>query len=372
MIKIIEVKTKKQTKMFAEFPIKLYKNNKYFVPQLISDEIKIFDKNKNPSHEYCDSVRFLAYKNNKIVGRIAGIVNFNLNKEKNERTLRFTRLDMYDDIEITKKLFEELINWGRKFKLNKLIGPIGFSDLDKQGLLIEGYEEKGSFITLYNHPYYLKHLTILGFIKDVDWVEKRIFIPKTVPDKLKRISNLVQSRYGYEIVDVKSKKDLKSLIPDIFKIYNDAFMKLYGFYPLTDKVRDYYINQFITVIRLDYVWVIKNNKNELVGFGLINSCLADAVRKSKGKLFPLGWYRILRSIKKNNIVDFYFIAVRPEDQNNGIAAIILEKGAEVLVKNKIIHAETGPELENNNAIQSIWKDFEHINHKRRRCFKKDI
>lgn len=371
-IEIIEVKTRKQINLFTEFPNKLYKNVKDYVPPLSRDEKNLFNKKKNPCHDYCDSIRFLAYKNNKLVGRIAGIINFNWNQQVNEKILRFTRLDMIDDIEVTKALFDRLIKWGKQYNLNKVIGPIGFADTDRQGMLVEGFNEKGSFITIYNHPYYVKHLEELGFLKDVDWIEKRITIPSEVPEKLLKVSNLIKKRYGYYLVDLKSRAQLRKEIPSVFNIYNEAFMKLYGFYPLTDKVRDYYINQFIGIIKLDYVWIIKDKNDDVIGMGVVNPCLANASKKSKGKLFPFGWYRILKAIKHNTVVDFYFIAIKPEFQSKGVLALLLESGLKSLIKNGIKYAETGPELEENYQVQAIWKDYDYIEHKRRRCFKKEL
>lgn len=371
-IEIIEVKTRKQINLFTEFPNRLYKNINNYVPPLSSDEKNLFNKKKNPCHDYCDSIRFLAYKNNKLVGRIAGIINFNWNQQVNEKILRFTRLDMIDDIEVTKALFDRLIKWGKQYNLNKVIGPIGFADTDRQGMLVEGFNEKGSFITIYNHPYYVKHLEELGFLKDVDWIEKRITIPSEVPEKLLKVSNLIKKRYGYYLVDLKSRAQLRKEIPSVFNIYNEAFMKLYGFYPLTDKVRDYYINQFIGIIKLDYVWIIKDKNDDVIGMGVVNPCLANASKKSKGKLFPFGWYRILKAIKHNTVVDFYFIAIKPEFQSKGVLALLLESGLKSLIKNGIKYAETGPELEENYQVQAIWKDYDYIEHKRRRCFKKEL
>ena len=373
MITIKEVKTKKEARLFTTFPNKMYKNVDAFVPALTMDELNVFNKDKNPVHDYVDSIRFIAYRNNKIVGRIAGIVNHKINYNNNTREVRFTRLDMIDDIEVTKALLNAVETWAKEnFNSNHIIGPIGFTDMDRQGMLVDGFEELNLFITIYNFPYYHKHLEELGYVKDVDWLEKRISWPQEVPPKLARVTEMIRNRYGYRLFKPKNMKDVEGFVDEIFKVYNDAFVELYGFLPLPPKVVDFYVKQVKQIIQFDWIWVVYDKEDNVAGFGIVMPSLAMANKKSNGRLFPFGIFRILKALKKYDTIDFYFIAVDPKHQNRGVAALIFEDGIKTGVKHGVKWAETGPELELNHQIQAVWKDFDYIDHRRRRCYKKDI
>lgn len=372
MITIKEVTTKKEAKDFTVFPNQMYKDTKEFVPPLNMDELSIFDPKKNPIFEYCEAIRFLAYKDGKIVGRIAGIINHDLNKNYEKKQARFTRIDMIDDLEVTKKLIEAVESWAKAKGMNELIGPIGFSDLDRQGMLVDGFDQLSMFITIYNFPYYQTHMEKLGFQKDVDWIEKQIPWPKEVPDKVKRGADIARKRYGYTLLKLKKRKDVYKYIYETFDMYNIAFKELYGFYPISHKVMDYYVAQFIQIIRLDMVFFVLDKEGKVVGFTAIMPSLALASKKSNGKLFPLGIFRMLKATKKFDVIDFFFIAIDPKHQGRGIIAMMWEDGIQVGNQHGVKYAETGPELELNLAIQNQWKDFEHINHKRRRCWTRPI
>ena len=373
MIQIKEVKSHKDSRLFTEFPNKLYRACAPYVPPLSMDERSIFSYKSNPVHEYADSVRFLAFKDKKVVGRIGGIVNHRINDHYKKKQARFTRIDMIDDLEVTKALINAVSLWAKeKFQCNELIGPIGFTDLDRQGMLVEGFDELNMFITIYNYPYYKDHLEQLGFVKDADWVEKKIMWPSSVPDKVKRGSEISQRRYGFKLIKVTKRRDIKKYAYDAFKVYNVAFSKLYGFFPITDKVMDYYIKQFIAFVRLDLLWFVVDKNDQIAGFTIIMPSLAQAVKKSNGKILPFGIFRIFRALKKADIMDLYFIAIAPEHQGKGVIAIMWEDGIEVGIQRKIRFAETGPELENNLNIINQWKDFDTVQHKRRRCYIKQI
>ncbi len=372
MITIKVVKSNLDAWRFTEFPNKLYRDVEPFVPALSMDERNVFNPKKNPAHNYCDSVRYLAYQDGKIIGRVAGIINHDWNKAKNRKTVRFTRLDMIDDINVTKALLEAVESWGKSNGMDEIIGPIGFTDLDRQGMLVDGFNELNMFITIYNHPYYMKHMTTLGYAKDVDWVEKKITWPNEVPEKVKRGAKIARDRYGYKLIKCDRIKDVFQYIYKAFDTYNEAFMDLYGFYPITNKVMDYYIDQMISLVQLEYLWFVVDKDEKVVGFGLIMPSLARANKKNNGKLLPFGIFRLLHDLKHHDVIDFYFIAVDPRSQNHGMMALFMEDGIKVGVKHGVKYAETGPELENNKAIQNPWKDFEYIQHKRRRCWIKPI
>ncbi|MFH0766884.1 MAG: hypothetical protein ABH890_04945 [Bacillota bacterium] len=372
MITIKEVKTKLDGWRFTEFPNKLYKKVEPFVPALSLDERTVFNPKKNPMFEYYDAIRFLAYDGNKIVGRIAGIINHKWNEAYKIKTARFTRIDMIDDIEVTKALIEAVTKWSKEHGMDTLIGPIGFTDMDRMGLLVEGFEHLNMFITIYNHPYYKEHLEQLGFVKDVDWTEKQIMWPTEVSDKVKRGAEIARKRYGYQLIKCDKKKQVFKYIYDAFDMYNVSFNELYGFYPVTEKVMNYYIAQMIALIDLEYLWFVLDKEEKVVGFTIIMPSLAKANKKNNGKLLPFGIFRLLRSLKKHDVIDLYFIAVDPKHHGHGIIALMFEDGIKMGMKHGVKFAESGPELELNANIQNQWKDFEYKNHKRRRCYTKPI
>ncbi len=372
MIVIKEVKTKRDSTLFTEFPNKMYKDNPYFVPALSLDEHNVFNPKKNPVFEYCEAVRYLAYKDGKVVGRIAGIINHQLNKAYNIKKGRFTRLDMIDDLEVTKALIQKVTLWAKEKGMDTIIGPIGFTDLDRQGMLVEGFDQLNMFITIYNAPYYMEHMDKLGFIKDVDWTEKKITWPKEISDKIKRGADIARKRYGYELIKCQTKKEIFNYIYEAFDMYNVAFNELYGFFPITRKVMDYYIKQMIPIVSLEYLWFVLDKEKKVVGFTLIMPSFAMANKKSNGKLLPFGIFRFLHAIKKHDIIDLGFIAIDPKHQGRGIIALMFEDGIKTGINHGVRFAETGPELELNASIQNQWKEFEYTPHKRRRCYTKPI
>jgi len=372
MVTIKEVKTKRQLHQFIDFPIHLYKGNSNFVPSLAIDEEMNLNPKKNPAYEYCETRLFLAMKDKKIVGRICGLINHAHNTKANALDIRFNRFDMIDDLEVTKSLLDAVSKWGKSREMNNLVGPIGFCDLDKEGMLVEGFDEKNLFITLYNNPYYPAHLETLGFTKEVDWVEYQILIPDAVPPRLQRLSDVATKRYGFEIMKFKNKKEMVPYAKKAFIMYNDAFAPLYGTVPLNEAQIDMYISQFIMLVSLDFIFIVQDKHKEVIGIGALAPSLADAVRDSKGKLFPFGWYRILKSIKHPKVLDMYIIAVKPEYQLQGASALILVEGVKNAIKKGIKVAETGPELEDNTNVQGLWSEFNTRKYKRRRCYHKAI
>jgi GNAT superfamily N-acetyltransferase len=371
-ITLIEVKNKKQANLFTEFPNRMYRHVDAFVPALSLDERNVFNPKKNPVHEYCDSIRYLAYQDKKLVGRIGGIINHKINDARQLKQVRFTRLDMIDDIEVTKVLIQAIESWGKTYGCDTIIGPIGFTDLDRQGMLIEGFDQLNMFITIYNHDYYMRHMAALGFIKDAVWVEKKLFAPDGIPDKVSRGAEIARTRYGFRLVKLKKKKEVYDHIYDAFEMYNVAFEQLYGFYPISRKVMDYYIDQMMLLISLEYVWFVYDKENKMAGFGVIMPSLAKANKKSNGHLFPFGAIRLLRSLKHYDNIDLYFIAVDPEHHGKGVIAMMWEDGLKTMLKKGVKFAETGPELENNIKMLNQWKNFDSVDHKRRACYTKPI
>lgn len=373
MIEIREVKTKKERKIFASFNEKMYRDVVQAIPDLVSDEYSNFLPDKNPAYEYCRVKQFLAYKDGKPVGRIAGIINDAANEKWDTRRIRFSRVDFIDDPAVSQALFKAVEEWGRAEGLTQIHGPIGFCDMDQEGMLVDGFDQEGMFITIYNYPYYIKHLEKLGYLKDIDWVEYQVKMPEESNERINKLSKMVIKRYNLKLIEPKSRKDLKPYISKVFDLVNLAYENLYGTVELTEAQIEKYYNQFILLVNTDYVKLIEDEDGELVGFGLAIPSMNKAVKRSKGRLFPFGWYRILREpYRPCEVLDLYLIGVLPKMQNKGLTAVLLNSMTETARKNKIKYAETGPELETNNQVQALWKHYETKQHKRRRCWIKDL
>ena len=372
MVEVKSIESKKDLKKFIEFPFSLYEGNQCWVPPLIFDELNTLRKDKNPAFEFCEAKYWLAYKDDKIVGRIAGIINNKSIEIWNEKSVRFGWIDFIDDEEVSKALIAEVEKWAKERGFEKVHGPLGFTDMDYEGMLIEGFDELGTLATIYNHPYYPKHLEKLGYEKDVDWMEYEVKVPDVFPEKVERIAKTIMKRYNLKMLSVKKKKELLPYVPSIFGLINEGYKDLYGFVTLTDKQIQVYTKQYFGFIIPDYVPVVLNEKDEVVAFGITMPSLSKALQKTKGKLFPLGFMHILRSMRNNNLVDFYLTAVKKEYQDKGVNSILMYEMNKVYWKYKIKKVETNPELELNSKIQAQWRFYENRQHKRRRCFKKHI
>lgn len=372
-IKIEEVFSKKDLYKWIRFPNKLYKDNEFFVPFLESDEFDTFTKEKNPAFKFCEARMFLAYKDGEIVGRIAGIINHAYNKKWNKSAIRFTRFDFIDDFEVSKLLFEKVVEWGRENNLNEIMGPIGFTDMDHEGMLIEGFDKFNMSITFYNHPYYISHMEKLGLQKDIDWFEYKINVPAERNKKIQKIAQHIISRNEYSVVTYNDRKILYDDALEAFKIIDIAFSKLYGTVPLTPEVIKNAVDGYVPLVNLDYICSVKEKSGKIVGFGVLVPSIAKALKKSNGKLFPFGIFRMLRALKgKNDTLEMFFVAVDPEYQLKGIPAILIDSLCEKIIKNGVKYCETGPMLETNSAVHSMWRHFDKEQHKRRRCYIKNI
>ena len=372
-VKIIEVNSKKLLKKWVEFPNKLYKDNIYYVPFLFNDEMDTFTVNKNPAYDFCETKLFLAYKDNKLVGRIGGLINHAYNKKWGKNRIRFTRFDFIDDYEVSSALFNAVVAWGKECGHDEIMGPIGFTDIDHEGMLVEGFEELNMSITFYNYPYYINHMEQLGLVKEIDWVEYQIKVPTEIDHRLKKLSNRILGRNDFKIITYNNRNILYEEAFEAFKIIDIAFSKLYGTVPLTDKIIKKAIDDNIPLINLDYVCSIKNKDNKIIGFALMVPSIAKALKKSNGKLLPFGIFRMINALYgKNDVLEMFFVAVEPEYQKLGIPGIIMNEMLEICIKNGVKFCETGPELETNTNVQGLWKTFETRQHKRRRCWNKKI
>lgn len=373
-IVVKEVTDKKELKKFVKFNIDLYKDNPYHIPGLIEEEMVTLDPKKNPAFEVCDAVLFLAYRGKEIVGRIAGIINRPSNEVWGQKHARFGFVDFIDDEQVVDALFVAVEKWAKRYGMEVLHGPLGFTDLDHEGMLVEGFDQLGTMATIYNYPYYPQHMERMGYVKDQDWHEFKIYIPEGIPEKHQRVGEIVKKKYGLKVLKFTSRKEIWSYAQRIFETLNVAFAPLYGFAPLTQKQIDYYVNQYIPMIRLDMITVIIREEDDaVVGFGISLPSLSRALKKVKGRLFPFGFIHLLKALKaKPKVVDLYLMGVLPEYQNKGVNALLFNDLIPVYRNLGVVYAESNPELEANSAVQAQWNYFERGHHKTRRAFSKRI
>ncbi|WP_165041180.1 hypothetical protein [Dysgonomonas sp. ZJ709] len=375
IIKEISNSDKAAKKAFVKFPIKLYKDCPYYVPSLILDELETLNVEKNPAFDFCEMQLFLAYKDNKIVGRIAAIINHNANEIWERRNARFSFVDFIDDNEVVDALFAAATKWAISKGMTAIVGPMGFTDLDHEGLLVHGYDKVSTMATTYSYPYYKEQIERLGFEEEVVWNEYRMPVPTAVPERHQRIANMISQRYGLKVLKFKSLKQITPYVSALFNLLNVAYKPLYGFAPLTQKQIDYYVNMYVPLLRWDLVTIIiKEETDEVVGFAIAMPSLSKGLIKSRGKLFPFGWYPLLRDLKgkKNKVVDLLLIGIAPEYQGKGVNAIIFNDFIPSSFKCGFKFAESNPELEMNNKVSSLWDGFDAENHKRRVAYIKHL
>ena len=370
MITVKEIFSKKEFLSFVKFPFKLYKGSKYWVPSFIDEELALMDKKINPVYKNADAKFFLAYKNGKIVGRIAAMINWIEVKKIKKNKVRFGWYDVVDDIEVSKLLIEEVINYGKENKLNFVEGPVGFSNLDKAGLLIKGYDELNTMITLYNYPYYSNHLEMLKFKKLAQWVEYEIKVDsfENSPEKVKKFSELIKKRYSLSLINFNSSKKIIPYVDKMFDLLSKTYSQLQTFVPIQDYQIKHYKNKYFKYLNPKLIKCIVNNQNELIAFVIAMPSFATALKKANGKLFPFGFIHILKSLYFNDKVSFYLMGIHPDFQNKGVTAILLNEIQKTLNQMGVKIIETNPELEENTAIQRLWKNYKHRIHKKRATF----
>lgn len=375
MVSVKEVTTKRDLRKFVDYPNKLYKDNKYFVPAFYGDDLDDWDKKKNPAFEYCEGRCFLAYRDGKIVGRIGAILSHKANEKWNTKRMRFSQVDFIDDNEVSAALFKAVEDWAKEKGCNQVHGPLGFCDLDREGMLVDGFDKRNMFITYYNEPYYNEHMKRLGYAKDTDWVEYKIFSPQKDSDAavlMHRVAERCKMRNGFHVARVKNRLGYKKYIKSVFSLVNVCYSPLYGVVDLSDKQIEKYTKKFIPLVNPDYACFVLDRNDELVAFGISAPSMAEAVRKSRGRMFPFGFIGMLKALRKNEALDMFLIAVRPDLQKTGVNAIILDYLRESCERNGIKYAETGPQLETNSKVLSQWRYFDKEQHKRRRCYIKNI
>ena len=359
-------------KQFVSFPYSLYAGNSFWVPPLRQAELNTFRWDKNPAFEFCEVKYWLAFKNGKVAGRIAGILNNAYNESWGKNVVRFGYIDFIDDYRVSEALLRTVEIWAKEKAMDAVHGPLGFTDLDPEGMLVEGFEELGTMGAIYNFPYYPVHLERDGYHKDVDWVEFEVKVPRVVHEKLRRLAEIVARKNNLKVLQVKRTKDLLPYTKEMFQVLNESYKGLYGVFPLTEKQIDMYVDQYFRLVRPEYISVILDRNDRVAAFGITVPSLAKALRKTGGRLFPLGFIHLLKAMRKNDTIDMCLIAVRPDLQGRGVNALLMHEFNKIYLRHNIVRAETNPELETNSRVQAQWKFFDARQHKRRRCYIKYV
>lgn len=372
MITLQEMTSKKEMKAFVEFPFKLYKNNPYWVPPIINDEIESFDKDKNPVFQHAEARFFVAMKNNEIVGRIAAIINYTEINEQNLKKMRFGWFDFIDNLEVSKILLAKIEEIGYENKLGFMEGPMGFSNLDKVGVLTEGFDSIGSMITWYNYPYYQEHLEKLGFVKEKEYNESKFPFSNVKTEFFSKANELVKKRYQLKPLNFTKTKDILPYVNEMFDLFNDSYASLSSFVPISDIEKAYFKRKFIPFINPELITFVVDKDGKLIAFAITMPSFSEALQKSKGKLFPFGIFHFLNAKKNSKDILFYLIGVHPSYQNKGVHTIIFEEYHKTYTKKGIETCFRTPELATNLAIAALWKNFDPVIYKKRSTFRKDL
>lgn len=374
-IQVKAITSPKDFRTFAKFANKLYKGNKYYVPTMPGDDLAVFDRKKNAAYEFCDAEFFLAYKDGKVVGRVAAIINTKANKRWKVNQVRFGWIDFIDDIEVSSALLEAVSVWGKQRGMTSIAGPLGFTDFDPEGMLVEGFDRLGTMAMIYNHEYYHKHLEKLGYVKETDWLEFRISLPDELPERHRKLADLVMERNKLRIVKKTRRQIRKEKYGQkLFKLINETYCDLYGYSLLSERQIDQYVDQYLGLLDLRMVSFIENEEGDLVAAGVSMPSLSDALQKCGGNLFPIGWWYLIKNmyIKKPDTLDLLLVGVKPEYQNKGVNTLIFIDLFRNFKEMGFKYAESSAELETNHKVQQMWSAFDKEQHKRRRVYGKEI
>ena len=367
-ISVIEVKSAKEMMAFITFPMELYKNNKNFVPPLIAEEKQIWNPRHNPALQYSEARLFLAYRDQKIVGRTAAIINFKEKEELGIDKVRFGWIDFIDDPEVSQVLIEKIKDFARKKDIPKIEGPMGFTNLDKSGVLTKGFDRLATMIGIYNAPYYAEHFEKAGLEKEKEWVEYELVFPEQLPEKIIRFNDLILQKYQLKVLKFNSKKEILPYVEPMFKLLDETYRHLSSYTPITDEQIHTYRDKYFKFIDKDYIVAITDSQGKLISFAITMPSYSKALQKANGRLFPFGWWHLLQAGKRNDRANFYLIGIHPDYQKRGITSVIFKEIYEVFKQKGVKYLETNPELEENKAIQLLWQDYEPVNHKRRRTY----
>lgn len=368
---IREVNTKKEIEAFVKFPFSIYSKQSNWAPPIIKDEVKSLLPEHNPAFKHCKAKFWLAYDDNKIVGRIGAIINYNYNKKVNQNIGRFTRFECVENIEVASMLLQTAENWLLSENMDVVMGPLGFNNLDNQGLLIEGFEHIPSIASAYHKSYYKDFIEQLGYVKEIDWIEFRLTV-KEIPDKALKLNELIKQRNKLSVISFNTKEELLPYGPKIFKVLNNAFSELFAVSAFDDDMIQYFVDRYIKLLNTKLVKVVENEQKETIAFIISIPSLSEAFQKVRGKLFPFGFIHILKALKNPKVADLMLVGVEPSYQSKGVSAILITELQKVFLEQGVQYVETTGIFENNHEAINHWKSYEHIQHKRKRCFKKPL
>jgi len=376
MIELRRIEGRKALKQFVQFAIDLYKGYENYIPPIIDMEVDTFDPDKNPVYEFCDSIFYLAYRDGKAVGRVAGFINHRSNKKYNDHIVRFCWIDFIDDQEVSFALFDAIKAWGKEHGMTSMVGPMGPSDIDNEGCLTEGFDQLPTVVNSYNAAYYQTHFAAYGFEPDATWYEFRIPVPDAVPEKFVRGAEIVRERYDLRVFhEPNVKKAVKLWGRKIFNLVNEAYAPIYGFTSLSEKQIDYYLDYYVPQVPMEFLRMVADKDDNLIAFGVMIPSLSEAQKRAKGHLFPFGWYHMLKALKckgATDTIDMMLIGVRPDYQGKGVHSLIFTDIYPSLRKWGFKFMETNAELVTNQKVQTIWKDLNPVHHKTRIAYRRDI
>ena len=374
-IKVIDPSVRKQLRQFVLFPELLYKDNPYYVPNLVFDEMSTLDPSSNPASDFCDQELYMAYRDGKPVGRVAAIINRWANEHWKHDEVRFGWFDTIDDREVSAALIAKVEEFGKAHGMTHIVGPLGYTDFDPEGMLVEGFDQQSTMPLIYNHPYYVQHIEALGFKKDADWLEYRIFVPDQMPQKFTRVEEIVKQKYNFKVRPVTRKIIRKeNYAQKLFALITDTYKELYEYTILPENLADKYIGFYLKILDLRYITSIENENGEIVAFGITMPSLADALIKSRGRIFPFGWWHLLKAlfIKRSEGAELLLMGARSDVRKTGVTAMVVCDMMRKYKKLGVKWAESNAELEENHSIRNHFDAFERIQHKRRRSYKKEI
>ncbi|WP_298927001.1 GTP cyclohydrolase [uncultured Allomuricauda sp.] len=372
MVTIKQAQSKADLKQFVKFPFSLYQDSQYWVPPIIKDELESFDADKNPVFQNAEASYFLAYKDGKLVGRVAAIINWIEVNEQQLRKMRFGWFDFVDDFEVSKALLEKVAEIGKQQQLEYMEGPVGFSNLDKVGVLTEGFDHIGNMITWYNHPYYQSHYEKHGLVKEKEYLENKFPFANADPKIFSKANLLIKKRYKLRELNFTNSKEIMPWVDKMFDLFNSSYSSLASFVKITDVQKEYFKKKYISFINPEYIKFVVDEQDNLVAFAIVMPSFSKALQKAKGKLFPTGVFHLLKARKHSKDVIFYLIGIHPDYQNRGVTAVIFNEYHKTFLKRGILNCIRTPELEENTAIRQIWKHFDPVTHKRRRTYRKAL
>ena len=374
-IQIKTVTTRKDLKTFVRYANRLYKGNKYYVPSMPFDDMNTLDKEKNGAFDFCKAEYYLAYKDGEVVGRVAAIVNYKANEAWKVDQVRFGWFDFIDDLDVSKALLDAVVAFGKAHGMTQIVGPLGFTDFDPEGMLVEGFDRVSTMALIYNHPYYPEHMKKHGYVKETGWLEYRITIPEELPEKHIKIAEIVKERYNLKIVK-KTKRQIRKekYGHKLFRLINETYCVLYGYSLLSEKQIDQYVDVYLGLVDMEMLTFIEDSEGELIGAGITIPSMAEALQKCNGEIFPFGWYHLLKSMYwgKPETLDMLLIGVKPEWQNKGVNSLLFVDLFQRYKKMGFKYAETNANLETNAKVQAMWTPFEREQHKKRWVFGKGI